>query len=414
MNKRITPWILLLVLMLALSGCSSDEKENMNDKNQMEEDIGKEEIDKVEEKDEIEEMINHMAIDEKIGQLMIVGFNGTVMDEKVKDMIEKNHIGGLILFKENIANVEQTTQLLNTLKKTNNPNPIPLFLSVDEEGGKVHRLSHEFLKMPSAKKIGDINDEKVSLEYGKILGMRIKSLGFNMDFAPVLDINSNPKNLVIGNRAFGSTVDVVVNNGLQVMRGINSESIVSIIKHFPGHGDTATDSHINIPVVNKELKELESLELVPFTKGIAKGVDGIMVGHILFPKIDSDKPATLSKAIINDILRERLSYNGVVISDDMTMGAIMKNYSIEDAAVEFLKAGGDIVLVCHGYEDQLKVIDKIKEKVENGNITEKELDEKVQRIIKLKQKYNIQDNLIDKADIESINTKTKKLLDEIK
>ncbi len=399
--------------MLIVSSCRNKKEDIIDDNKQ---DDGKVVEDNTEDKDkdEVKEFIKNMTIDEKIGQLMIVGLDGTEIDENIKYMIEKKHIGGFILFKNNIVNAEQTAELLNTLKETNNSNPLPLFLSVDEEGGNVYRLPQEFLKMPAARKIGDINDEKISLEYGKILGMRIKSLGFNMDFAPVLDVNSNPNNPVIGNRAFGFTVDIVADNGLQAMKGINSENIVSIVKHFPGHGDTATDSHIKLPVVDKELKELESLELIPFAKAIAENVDGIMVAHILFPKIDGDNPSTISKAIIDDMLREKLAYDGVVISDDMTMGAIMENYGIEDASVRFLKAGGDIVLVCHGYDNQIKVIDKIREEVENGGITEGEIDEKVERIIKLKRKYNIEDNLIDKVDIEPVNAMTRGLLDEIK
>ena len=410
MNRNIF-LIIILVLILILSGCKNTREEIIDDNNQPNEKIiEKQELEDI---DEIAELLKTMTIDEKIGQLFIFGLNGAEIDEHTINMINKNHIGGFILFKYNIEDEKQTANLLNSLKETNNVNPIPLFLSIDEEGGRVRRLPNSFLKLPEAKKIGDTNDGKISLEYGKILGIRIKSLGFNMDFAPVLDINSNPKNPVIGNRAFGSTTDIVVSNGLQVMKGIRSEDIISIIKHFPGHGNTSMDSHIDIPTVNEGLKELEGLELIPFTKGIDEGVDGIMVGHILYPELDKDMPATLSKNIINDILRGKLSYKGVVISDDMTMGAIVKNYSIEDASAKFLKAGGDIVLVCHGYENQLNVIDRIKQEVQIGNISEVELDEKVYRIIKLKQKYNIEDNLIDEVNIDAINARTKELLDKI-
>lgn len=406
MYKRKTLLVLLIGLIFIMSSCKSNRKEIIDD--------NKNDKGPVEDIDEIEELINNMTIDEKIGQLMIIGFDGAVMDEHIKNMIEKNHVGGFILFKENILNIDQTVELINTLKKANNSNPIPLFLSIDEEGGKVYRLPNSFLKLPEAKRIGDINEKETSLEYGKILAMRIKSLGFNMDFAPVLDINSNSKNPVIGNRAFGSTVEVVVDNGIQVMKGIGSEGIISIIKHFPGHGDTVTDSHIDIPIVNKGLKELETLELIPFTEGIIEGADGIMVGHILFPELDRDNPATLSEEIIKNILREKIGYDGVVISDDMTMGAIMKNYNIEDASIQFLKAGGDIILICHGYENQLKVINSIKEEIKNGNISKEELDEKVYRIIKLKRKYNIEDSLVDEVNIEIINARTKKLLNKLK
>ncbi len=319
----------------------------------------------------------------------------------------------LYFFRENIKNPEQTVEFLNKLKEINKNKPIPLFLSIDEEGGRVSRLPSEFPKMPGAKVLGDINNQDLSFQYGKILAMRIKSLGFNMDFAPVMDINSNPENPVIGDRAFGNTIDIVVNNSLETMKGINSENIISVIKHFPGHGDTNMDSHIDIPIIDKDLKEINDLELIPFKEAIENGVDSIMIGHILFPALDN-KPATLSTKIINDLLRKELDFNGVVISDDLNMGAIVRNYTMEEAVIEFLNAGGDIALICHGGEEEYKIFDIIKREVENENISEEEIDQKVYRIIELKKKYNIEDNIIENLNLEIINQETKIFLDKIK
>jgi beta-N-acetylhexosaminidase len=312
------------------------------------------------------------------------------------------------------VDVDQTLELLNSIKKTNaSSGNMPLFFALDEEGGKVARLSDFYTDLPSASKIGDINDSEISTEYGRILGERLKNFGFNVDFAPVLDVNSNPKNPVIGVRAFGSDVDTVVNNGLKVMEGIDSTGVIPVVKHFPGHGDTGTDSHVDLPVINKTLEELESLELVPFKKAIENEAQALMVAHILFRELDSEYPATLSHDIITGLLRENLSYDGVVISDDMTMGAIMENYTVEEASVKFLKAGGDILLICHGYENQLNALNRVKEEVKSGNITEDELDEKVYRIIKLKMKYGLKDNIVENIDLESINLRTKNLLNKI-
>lgn len=407
--------VILIGFVLILTSCNTGpidttekEREKSNEGTIEKEEEIPEEIDK------IKEQLTNMTMEEKIGQLFIFGFTGREIDDKTIDMIEKNHIGGFILFKENIKSVEQNVDILNTLKETNKINPVPLFLAIDEEGGRVSRLPKPFPKMLPAKAIGDINDKDISLQYGKILGNRLKTIGFNMNFAPVMDINSNPKNPVIGDRAFGTTIDVVVDNSIQVMEGISLENIIPVIKHFPGHGDTKTDSHIDIPVVNKTMDELEKLELIPFTQAIETGVDSIMIGHILFPELDKSNPATLSNTIINDILREKLSFNGVIISDDMSMGAIAKNYNIEDAVVKFIKAGGDIALVCHSYEVQLSLFDRIKEELEKGNIKEEEINEKVYRIIKLKEKYDIDDSIIYEADIEKTNEKTKEFLDKIK
>jgi beta-N-acetylhexosaminidase len=360
--------------------------------------------------DTIEEKIKGMSLEEKIGQLLIVGIEETTIEEDTIKLIEDYKVGGFILFSRNIKDEHQTLELLNSLKEANSNNDIPLFLSIDEEGGRVSRLPKSFAKLPEAKKIGDINNKDFSFKYGKILGERVKLLGFNMDFAPVLDINSNPKNPVIGNRAFGSTIDVVVDNGLKVMEGIQSTGVIPSIKHFPGHGDTDMDSHVNLPKIEKDIDELESIELVPFKKAIDDGVDMVMVAHILFPKIDSEHPSTMSKEIIDGILRERLDFKGVVISDDLTMGAIVKNYSLENAVVSFLKAGGDIALVCHGKDNPNKVIEKIKEALDEGILGEEEINEKVYRILKLKEKYNIEDNLIDAIDLDRLNEDTQELL----
>ncbi|HSH36724.1 beta-N-acetylhexosaminidase [Schnuerera sp.] len=405
---------ILLGLIIILTGCTN--REELSDKNSQQEYLPDKEtkpVEEVEDKDEIQDIIDNMTLEEKIGQLMVVGLNGNTIDDHTLVMLKKYHIGGFVLFKYNISNVNQTLELLNDLKRANSTNPIPLFLSIDEEGGKVSRLPDSFLKLPPAKKIGDINDKDISLEYGKIIGKRLKSLGFNMNFGPVLDVNSNPKNPVIGDRAFGSTTETVIGNGILVMNGTRSENIISVVKHFPGHGDTNTDSHKDLPVINKELKELKELELAPFIKGIEQETDGIMIGHILFPKLDNKYPATMSIEVITKLLRERLSYEGLIISDDMTMGAIIKNYNIEEAAVEFLKAGGDLLLICHGYENQIKIIEKIKEEIEKGTILKEELDEKLYRILKLKDKYNLKDNLIDEIDIDSINFETEELLNRI-
>lgn len=236
--------------------------------------------------------------------------------------------------------------------------------------------------------------------------------GFNMDFAPVLDINSNPKNPVIGDRAFGSELEIVRDLGIETMKGIQSGGIISVIKHFPGHGDTSVDSHIGLPTVEHDIERLNSLELVPFRDAIKDGADTVMVAHILLSKIDPDYPSSLSKTVITGILREKLGFKGVVISDDMTMGAIVENYEIGNAAIKAINAGSDIVLVAHGYDNSLAVINSIKEAVTNGIISEERLNESVYRILSLKQKYNITDDIKDSIDIEGINNSIQEILAE--
>lgn len=364
--------------------------------------------------DPIEEIVNSMTLEEKIGQLIVVGIEGPTINEKDISHIINSKVGGFIFFARNIENDNQVLELLNSLKDKNRENKIPLFLSIDEEGGRVSRLSKVYKNLPTASSLGLKDDIELSYEYGEILGLKLSSLGFNLDFAPVLDINSNPNNPVIGDRAYSDSVQVVANNGLGVMMGINSQNIIAAAKHFPGHGDTGVDSHLELPMVDKSYEEISNLELIPFKTAIENDIDMIMVAHILFPKIDKDNPSTMSKAIIHDILRDDLDYNGVVISDDMTMGAIINNYSIEDASLKFLKSGGDIALICHGSENPDLVINRIKKAFDQDEITIEEIDEKVYRILALKNRYQLNDNQVRSTDIEAVNRRVTELSNRLR
>lgn len=361
-------------------------------------------------KDGVSNLISEMSLDEKIGQLFIVGFQGIAPDNALMELIRQKHIGGVILFKRNIKDPEKLYSLNNLIKKINsNNNKVPLFISVDEEGGRISRMPGQVKKLPSAKSIGEINSINLSNDLGSLLALQTKAFGFNMDFAPVLDIWSNPQNTVIGDRAFGTTPETVVKNGIQVMQGIRDGGVIPVVKHFPGHGDTIVDSHVGLPAVDYDMGRLKSFEWVPFQSAIEKQADAVMISHILMTKIDPENPATLSKTIITDILRKQMGFDGVVITDDMTMGAIENNYNIGDAAVKSLIAGSDIVLVCHGYEKQLEAISAVKAAVNDGLISEERIIESVYRILMLKEKYHLSDQPTAAADLEDINKKIEAL-----
>ena len=363
--------------------------------------------------DAIQEIIKNMTLEEKIGQMVMVGIDGYTNDAHSTEMIENFHVGGFILFKNNIKNTEQAQSLINSLKdKNSSASSIPLFFSVDEEGGRVSRMPDEFVKLPSNKVIGSRNNPDFSFEIGKVIGKEIRSLGFNMDFAPVLDVNSNPKNPVIGDRSFGNSTQLVSLLGVKTMQGLGSQNIISVVKHFPGHGDTSVDSHVGLPVVNNDMERLKKLELVPFENAIKNNADVIMVAHILLPKIDAQNPASFSKAIITDLLRNDMNYNGLVITDDLTMGAITKNYKIEDASVKAVNAGSNIILVCHEYEKQVSVIKALKAAVENGEIPAEKVYDSVYKILMLKQKYELSDEKTGQVDIQGINSEIKNVLNK--
>ncbi len=355
------------------------------------------------------EVVSKMSLEEKIGQMILAGISGTTMDANTKKLVNQFHIGGIIFYKNNFNTPAQTIQLVNQLK-TENSSRLPLFLSTDQEGGRVTRLPGGLTNFPTNEQIGKVNNREFSYKIGTLLGRELKEFGLNLDFAPVLDINSNPNNPVIGDRSFGNNLEIVSELGIQTMKGIQSQNVIPTIKHFPGHGDTSVDSHLDLPIVNKSLKELKELELIPFERAIDDGADVVMVAHILLPKLDKTNPASMSKAIMTDLLRNKLSFNGVIITDDMTMGSITEHFDIGKAAVESVKAGSDIILVGHNYNNVVKIIASLKRAVQNGEISEQRLNESTERIIQLKRKYNINDKKVKNPNINEINNSINSLL----
>ncbi|HEY9060397.1 MAG TPA: beta-N-acetylhexosaminidase [Pseudobacteroides sp.] len=409
-KKIIIPIVVLLLISLLMSCTAVKREEGVTEKNSAP--ITPPKIDNTGTpvKDPIMEEVNRMTSDEKVGQLIIAGFEGQMANEDVKDLIERYHVGGFILFKKNIKSALQTVNLINSIKETNSVNKIPLFISLDEEGGRISRMPAEFKKIPSSQDIGAKDNEVLSYDVGRALGNMVGQLGFNLDFAPVLDINSNPNNKVIGDRALGSDPDTVKRLGVSTMRGLQSQNVIPVVKHFPGHGDTLEDSHVGLPVINYDLERLQSFEFVPFIHAIQNNADAVMIAHILIKKMDAIYPASMSEKIVTNILRQNMGFNGVVMTDDLTMGAILKNYNIGNAAVKSINAGCDILLVCHGYNKEVSVIETIKEAVQKGIISKERLNESVYRIIKLKVKYGLIDGKKDNVDIGAINSQINKAL----
>jgi len=355
-----------------------------------------------------------MNLDEKIGQMIFSGVDGTEMTADTEEMISTYHVGGIILFANNIDSPSQTVTFLNDIKDANPSNSSPLLLGVDEEGGRVTRMPDDVTSLPNSRSIGNLNDPDLSYEVGTILGKQMNEMGFNLDFAPVLDVNSNPDNPVIGNRSFGDNLEIVSRLGIETMKGIQDEQIISVIKHFPGHGDTGVDSHLELPKVNKSYDELKELELVPFQNAIDNGADVTMIAHILMPKIDPDYPASMSGEVITNMLREDAGFDGVVITDDLTMQAITDHYDIGQAALQSVKAGSDLMLVAHEYDNVENVFRTLKEAVENGELSEERIDESVRRIQDLKEKYHVTDEATEKPDFSGINEEVESVLEKVR
>ncbi|WP_246187927.1 beta-N-acetylhexosaminidase [Paenibacillus tengchongensis] len=348
-----------------------------------------------------------MTLEQKIGQMLLAGIDGTELDKEARSMIADDQVGGIILYADNISNLQGMVSLINELKSSNRDHPAPLWISVDQEGGKVSRLPKEYAAFPESGTVGSTGDSEAAGTMGRLLAKAVKSAGFNMNFAPVLDIASNPDNPIIGTRSFGSTAQLVAAMGIAEMKGIAAEGVVPVVKHFPGHGDTSVDSHLELPVVDKSREELAELEWRPFAAAVEEQADAVMIAHILFPQLDPDRPASLSERIISDLLRREMGFQGVVITDDLTMGAITKNYTLAAAAVDTVLAGSDILLVAHEYDNERAVREALLNAVKNGTITEERIDESVLRILALKNKYNLSDDSVPVPDLTALNREIK-------
>ncbi|WP_083677660.1 beta-N-acetylhexosaminidase [Paenibacillus sp. FSL R7-0337] len=354
--------------------------------------------------DPVSRKLSGMTLEEKIGQMLLVGVQGKTAGAEARKMIAEDKVGGIILYSGNVGNLKELVQLTNALKQSNSGNPAPLFISVDQEGGKVSRLPDDYAAFPSNAAVGSGDDATAAGTLGELLGRAVKSSGFNMDFAPVLDINSNPDNPVIGDRSFGNSAELVTRLGIAEMKGLERAGVIPVVKHYPGHGDTSVDSHLELPVINKTETQLAALEWLPFQAAIREKADAVMVAHILYPKLDPDKPASLSQVIIGQQLRGQMGYEGVVITDDMTMGAIIKNYSLPAAAVESVLAGSDILLVAHEYKNEQAVRAALLDSVKNGSVSEARIDESVYRILSLKAKYQLTDEAVPLPDLAGLNS----------
>lgn len=354
----------------------------------------------------IQNLMDSMTLEEKIGQMLFLAYRWNQdgesvleMDNVLKDTLSIYAPGGFVLFSENIESIDQTVALINILQAQSK---IPLFISVDEEGGLVTRLNKapelHSTNMPDAYTIGLTNKPEYAYLAARAVGAEISSLGFNMDFAPVADIFSNPENKVIGRRAYGTEPQLVSVMVSKAVAGFADQNIIPVLKHFPGHGDTAEDTHTGAAFVDNDLERLMSFELVPFKEGIEAGADAVMVAHIILPKLmDDPVPATLSKEVVTGILREKLMFDGVIITDAMEMSAVSTYYYDDEAAVMAVLAGIDMILMPRSVEEAFCAI---LSAVENGVITEQRIDESVYRILRLKEKYGILDGSIQGPDPE--------------
>jgi beta-N-acetylhexosaminidase len=335
---------------------------------------------------EIDTMIAEMTIEEKVGQLIMVGFEGTQANEAIETHIRKRFVGGIVLFSRNIQSPQQTAELTNELQRLAEATArqIPLFIGIDQEGGWVIRLKEGATVLPGNMALGATDSTELAERAGEITAVELAAVGVNLNFAPVMDVNNNPDNPVIGRRSFGESPELVSRLGISYIRGLQRNGVLATVKHFPGHGDTTVDSHFELPTVNHDLERIHALELQPFRAAIDADVAAIMTAHIIYPAFDADRPATLSPTILTDLLRKELGFDGLLITDDMEMKAIDDRYRSGEAAVMAVEAGADIVMVLWTPAKQIEVFDALLSAIKSGRISQARLDQSVERILKSK------------------------------
>ena len=360
--------------------------------------------------EKIKKQLKKMTLDEKIAQMLIIYYSSTTYDETLEQTIKEVKPGGFILMNDNISTYQNTLNLVKSMQKDSK---IPMIISIDQEGGIVQRLQKitdiEVTNIPSMLALGKTNDKNLAYNVGKIMAQQLKTLGINLDFAPVVDIYSNKDNKVIANRSFGSNSEEVTTMALALKQGLEDNNVNTCLKHFPGHGDTAVDSHYNLPVINKDYNDLSKVELIPYYKAIKNNTNMIMIGHIALPKITKDNtPASLSKEIITNLLKTKLKYQGLVITDALNMKALTDNYSDKEIYTMAINAGVDLLLMPNGSR---KAIEYIKESIKEKKITEQMINTSVTKI--LTYKYNhVKEEYLDSSYLNK--EEYNKILNQIK
>lgn len=319
-----------------------------------------------------------------VGQLVVVGFDGHEVSPELRSLIREFRVGGIILFARNVVDAEQVWELTGAIRRVL-PSPPP-FIFVDEEGGPVSRLPAPVLRLPPMRTLGATGDASLAGDIGEGLGRQLGALGLHVDLAPVVDVDSNPKNPVIGARSFHRDPHEVARLGVALMQGLQRGGVEACPKHFPGHGDSSADSHAELPTLDHDRERLDRIELVPFRECLAGGADLIMTAHIRWPALDPLHPATLSPLVLPGLLRREMGYGGLVITDDLEMRAIADNYTMEEAVLMGLLATVDLFLICHSVERQREALETLVRLTERDPSARHEMRRRVNRVLSWKRR----------------------------
>ena len=377
-KQKIIGIVIIIIIVLAILGINNrnifnDNEQVIQDKQQI-----KQENLTIDEK--VDKIVASMSKTEKIGQMVMIGIQGTKVDDDSLYMLHQFHMGGVILFDRNMDSPEQVKQLTSDLQAQSNEK-VPLFIGIDEEGGDVVRMAEKLTPPPSQKEIGATGDIEQAKTWAIKTAKSLKDMGINVNFAPVADVGSNDK------RSYSTDTNTVIDFVRAATKGYQQENIIYSLKHFPGIGKGKVDSHVDSSSIDVAKEVLMTEDILPFKTIIDENEPNdyfILVSHLKYPALDEEYPASLSSKIMTDLLRNELGYKGIIITDDMEMGAVANHNDFRSIGVNAVKAGADIVLVCHEYEHQQEVYLGLLDAVNSGEISQERIDESVKRIIKVK------------------------------
>jgi beta-N-acetylhexosaminidase len=321
-----------------------------------------------------------------IGQLLVGSLPAKTITPEMRSLVREFQLGGVILFARNIEVPEQVAELSYDVQAL--AQDLPLWVSVDQEGGRVARLRDPFTEWPPMAVLGRSGDVELARRFARALAIELRAVGITLDYAPVLDIHTNPFNPIIGDRALAEDAELVARLGTAIVQGLQGEGVAACGKHFPGHGDTSVDSHLELPLVEHPPDRIRRVECVPFRAAVAAEVAFIMTAHVLVPSLDEERPATLSPVVVEGLLRRELGFTGVILSDDLEMKAIASTYAVPEAAVQAIAAGCDGVLICSGdVETQAATLETLVHAVEDGRISYGRLEDALARLRRAKERF---------------------------
>ena len=326
-----------------------------------------------------------MTLREKVGQLFMIGFSGTTVSKDLTHVMGEYRPGGVILFSRNLKSVDQIVKLTNALQKLAPSER--LFIAIDQEGGRVSRLPEGFTIFPPCAVLGQCDSSELVYAASSATAVELRAVGINMNMAPVLDVNTNPDNPIIGDRAFSASANQVSALGLATVAGLQDNKVMACGKHFPGHGDTSVDSHLELPKVSLSPDRIREVEIRPFRHAMENELASIMTAHVVYSALDDASPATLSSYILTAMLRKELDFQGLIVTDDLEMRAIVDHYGIGEAAVLAFRAGADMLLLCKEQEHIVAAMETVYEAVKKGEISEARLDTSLKRIAQAKQRF---------------------------